>query len=216
MTVLRTSDGLALDARWDRVPEAVGAVVLCHPHPLHGGTMNAPLLVAVARVLNAHRLDVLRFDFRGVGRSEGTHGGGIAELADIDAAVAEAESTDLPLGLAGWSFGAATALRWEADRARGLPYVGIAPPVRSPATPPLPDPERLPPAPRSFVLGARDQFVAVAELEAYASSIGAAVHLLPGSDHFFLFREERVGELVAADLLDAFSAGSEAAVPGLG
>jgi len=217
MTTLHTDDGVALAARWDEAADPRGAVVFCHPHPLHGGTMNAPLMVRVTEVLTERGLHVLRFDFRGAGGSGGTHGVGVAELHDVDAAVRSARRAhpDLPLGLCGWSFGAATALRWEAETGSGLPYVGIAPPVRVEGVAALPEPAALPPATRSFVLGDRDQFVTVEELDDYARRIGATLHVLPASDHFFYFREARVGELVAGDLLDAFG-GTEPAVAGLG
>ncbi len=211
---LTTADGLRLEARWDVADDPLGTVVLCHPHPLHGGTMTAPLMGAITDVLVEHRLSVLRFNFRGVGGSEGSHGGGEAELLDIDAATdaAAAAYQDLPSALSGWSFGAATALRWSAVRRSARPYVGVAPPVRSELTPWLPAPDELEPAHRSFVVGERDQFVPVADLEAYARAIGAAVHVIAGSDHFFYFRERRVGELVAADLSAAMD---EPAVGGL-
>jgi alpha/beta superfamily hydrolase len=67
-------------------------------------------------------------------------------------------------------------------------------------TPRLPPAEALAPAPRTFILGNRDQFVPVGELERYAGSIGASLRVLPGSDHFFSFREERVAEIVAVAL----------------
>ncbi len=202
---LATVDGLRLEARWDLANDPIGTVVLCHPHPLHGGTMTAPLMGTLAEVLVEHRLSVLRFNFRGVGRSEGSHGGGEPELLDIDAATTAASAAyeDLPSALSGWSFGAATALRWSAARNSTRPYVGIAPPVRSELTPLLPAPDELEPARRSFVIGERDQFVEVADLEAYARSIGATVHVIAGSDHFFYFRERRVAELAAADLTAA-------------
>src|SRR2546421_3816324 len=62
-------------------------VVLCHPHPLHGGNMYSNVVSAVARALWQHDVTTLRFNFRGTGASEGTHGGGDAEGADVAAAV---------------------------------------------------------------------------------------------------------------------------------
>lgn len=71
------------------------------------------------------------------------------------------------------------------------------PPVRSDRTPSLPGAEQLAPARRAFVIGDKDQFTTVEELEGYANQIDAAVHVLSGSDHFFYFREEEVAALVA-------------------
>lgn len=205
-TMLVTDDGELLEARWD-VPrgDVRGVVVFCHPHPQHAGTMSAPLMNAVTGALADHGLRVLRFNFRGVGRSTGTWGSGVDELHDVDAAVRAAHEAagDLPIALAGWSFGAATALRWQAEHGSVIPYAGIAPPLASDRTPPLPDPVELGPGRRLFVLGDRDQFVTTDDLGAYADRIGARLEVLAGSDHFFTFRERRVGELLVSGLLPA-------------
>ena len=164
--------------------------------------MTAPLMSAVTVHLVDAGFAVLRFNFRGAGASEGVHGGGVAELADIDAAVAEAEAEypRVPQRIAGWSFGAAVALLWQAERGDDRPYAGIAPPVDTDLTPPLPDPGSLEPARRVFVIGDRDQFTAVSALEGYAARIGASVEVVKGSDHFFYFREERVADALATAL----------------
>ena len=199
---IRTVVGEVLEARWDLPDVARRAVVFCHPHPLHGGTMTAPLMVGVTRHLVDRDFAVLRFNFRGVGRSTGTHGDGAQEIADVAAAVATADAAypEIPLSIAGWSFGAAVALAWAADAGSRHAYAGIAPPVMSGLTPPLPPADSLTPAPRAFILGDRDQFVKVDELERYARSIGADLHVVPASDHFFSFREERVAGVVAKAL----------------
>ena len=201
VTIL-TGDGEGLEGRWDGPSDPDAAVVLCHPHPEHGGTMTVPLIAAVARALAAGGGAVLRFNFRGVGSSTGRFGGGVAEVDDVAAAVAEARLTHpaLPLGLAGWSFGAATALRWQARDGDDSPYVGIAPPLSRESTPALPAAAALAPARRRFVLGDRDQFVTVDELQGYADSIAAELVVMRGSDHFFHFRDQRVAELVADGL----------------
>jgi alpha/beta superfamily hydrolase len=198
-----TADGLLLEARWDLpADDAAGVAVLCHPHPLQGGTMTAPLMGAVCRSLVDRRFAVLRFNFRGVGRSEGTWGGGEAEVGDVAAAVATARDVmpGLPLGVSGWSFGAVASLRWQAADGSRIPWAGIAPPLRLSSGGPLPDPASLEPAPRLIVLGDRDQFTGVDGARAYAGSIGSDFEVLRGSDHFFAFREDTVGGLVAAHL----------------
>jgi alpha/beta superfamily hydrolase len=87
--------------------------VVCHPHPLHGGTMANKVTHTVARAMREQGAAALRFNFRGVGASVGTHDGGVGETDDALAAVAElrARWPGLPLVLAGFSFGAAVALR---------------------------------------------------------------------------------------------------------
>lgn len=203
MTIrLTASDGVELEATWDAPGQPDRVLVFCHPHPLHQGTMTAPLMSAVTKELVADGFVVLRFNFRGVGGSDGTHDLGISEMDDIHVAVTTARSAypDLPLAIAGWSFGAATALRWQAREGSTLPYVGIAPPVVSDRTPALPAPADLAPAQRTFIVGDRDQFVTTGDLSGYAASIGADIEILTGSDHFFYFREAKVAATMAEAL----------------
>jgi alpha/beta superfamily hydrolase len=198
---LPAAGGVGLEALWDLPPEPRGpVVVLCHPHPLYGGTMSVPLLRTVAARLAGAGCPVLRFNFRGVGASGGSWSGGEAESEDVAAATAVAAAAFplLPLALAGWSFGAVAALRWQAHTGGTGPFAGIAPPVRSDLAPPLPPPEALPPARRLFLIGDRDQFTPVADLSAYATVAGADLLVLPGSDHFFFGREGLVAEAIVA------------------
>ena len=186
---LATSDGETLESRWD-VPEAPsGAVVFCHPHPLQGGSMMAPLMIAVTTTLNARGFSVLRFNFRGTGESSGEHTDGELEVLDVAAAVETAGSTGLGLQLSGWSFGAGVALRWLGGQQDPVPYAGIAP-----ATSALPN--ELPPGPKRIVVGTRDQVVDVEALRRYAEEQAIDLLLTPG-DHFFHGRGEKIGNLVA-------------------
>jgi alpha/beta superfamily hydrolase len=161
--------------------------------------MTAPLMHKVTKGLLARDLAVLRFNFRGVGLSSGGWDGGLGEIDDVAAAVshARAELPDSPPGLAGWSFGAATALAWQAREQDSTPFAGIAPPVRTELVERLPRPQQLPPARRLFILGDRDQFVTVEDLAAYVGDAGGTLTVLNGSDHFFYFREDRVATLMA-------------------
>ena len=198
---IERADGPELEARWDRpATDAAGAVVFCHPHPQHGGTMTAPLMHKVTKGLVEGGLAVLRFNFRGVGLSDGAWDGGVGETDDVAAAVARARDDEpgLALGLAGWSFGAVTALAWQARTADTTPYAGIAPPVRTEYADRLPGPGDLAPARRLFILGDRDQFATVEELGDYAAAAGGSFEVLKGSDHFFYFREEGVAALLVA------------------
>ena len=190
---LGTDDGNTLEAIMDEPDEPVGTVVLCHPHSLHGGTMHAPLLIAIGEQALGAGYRVVRFNFRGVGGSTGEFGSGIGELEDISSAMAYASGFDEPIrGLCGWSFGAAIALRWQAHTASNVPYVGIAPPVASPLAPSLPGSRDLAGAPRRFIIGARDQYIEPPTLAAYAESIGAEFLEYKATDHFFVFRYERL------------------------
>jgi hypothetical protein len=190
---LSTSDGQTLEARWDYAPDPIGMTVFCHPHPLDGGSMNAPLMIAVTLRLVEHGFSVLRFNFRGTGSSTGNHDMGRSEKLDVAAAIESAGSTDLPLRIAGWSFGAAVALGWLAEQTEPLPYVGIAPPPEG-----LPD--SLPPGPKRIIIGTRDQVIDIPALLTYAGQQSIDVVLTPG-DHFFHGRGKKIGDLVAQGLL---------------
>jgi uncharacterized protein len=189
---LHTQDGETLEARMEMPDAPTRITVLCHPHPLQGGTMNNPLMIAVAGRLAERNHAVIRFNFRSIGTSSGTHDEGNAEVLDVGSAMEAAKERDLPLGLAGWSFGAGTALRWLATQSDPIPYVGIAPGVSS-----LPD--DLPPGPKRIILGTRDQLVDRDSLIKYAEEKAIDLVLTPG-DHFFHGRGERIGDLVAQGL----------------
>jgi len=111
-------------------PGQVG-VVLCHPHPLFGGNMQNNVVTALAQAFQQAGFATLRFNFRGVGGSGGTHGGGTAELADVDAAIACILSRYAPskLIVVGYSFGAMVGLRAGATDSRVHALIGVGLPV---------------------------------------------------------------------------------------
>ena len=138
------SGALTLAARHDLPagappPRGPRAAIVCHPHPLYGGTQDNKVVQAVARALREHGLHVLRFDFRGAGGSEGSHDEGRGELEDARAALdAVADLAGLPqsgaesqgaLLAAGFSFGAWVALRAGLDDPRVGALLAVAPPV---------------------------------------------------------------------------------------
>jgi len=212
---IATEDGNTLEAMVESPDAPIGTVVLCHPHPLHGGTMRAPLLIALTQRALGAGYRVVRFNFRGVGTSTGEFGNGVAEVHDVAAVMAHAGQFPEPvMGICGWSFGAATALSWQAEAGSTVPYVGIAPPVDSPLMPPLPDPPALARGPRRFIIGARDQFVPVDDLEAYALAIGASVKVFAAADHFFIFRYDKLADEVVAGF--GGLGGPESPVAGIG
>ena len=191
---LHTSDGETLEARIDSPEVPDRFTVFCHPHPLQGGSMNAPLMIAVATRLVDRGHAVLRFNFRGTGASTGSHDHGDGELNDVTAAMERVRERDLPLGLTGWSFGAWTALRWLAREKETVPYVGIAPLASQ-----LPD--ALPSGPKRIILGTREQVIDPEALTSYARDQGIDLVLTPG-DHFFHGRGKRIGDLVGQGLED--------------
>lgn len=169
--------------------------------------MEVPLLRTLTTCLVSAGGAVLRFNFRGVGDSAGAWSGGSGEMTDLAAAAAAAlrDFPGLPLGLAGWSFGALVALAWQSATGGRQPLAAIAPPTRLRPGVLLPDPASLAPARRLLLVGSRDQFTDPDQLRAYAAAAGAELQVLPGSDHFFFARERRVGEAVAAHLLGPVS-----------
>ena len=175
-----------LDGRLTMPEGATEGAVVCHPHPQYGGSMENDLVVTLARALQAAGLATLRFDFRGVGASDGDHDGGRGEVDDVRAAAAtlRARLDAARVTLVGYSFGSVMALQaGAADSAATTAVVAIGPPVRmipldflAGTTLPL-----------AFVTGERDQFCPLATLEAIRARVAPASTLtvIPGADHFF-------------------------------
>jgi len=106
-----------------------GALV-CHPHPLHGGTMDNKVVFSLAKVFRERGLATLRFNFRGAGGSEGEHDGGRGEREDVAAALdALASRCDGPLLVAGFSFGSWVGLSTGLEDPRVVALMAVAPPV---------------------------------------------------------------------------------------
>jgi len=106
--------GPRLEGRLSVGPGARAGLVVCHPHPLYGGDMDNPVVVRAVDVAAEAGIATLRFNFRGVGTSEGSHGGGAGEQDDVRTALAALRAHlpgDGPLGLAGYSFGAGVSSR---------------------------------------------------------------------------------------------------------
>lgn len=127
-----SSDGLQLEGRLT-LGEGGRAVVLCHPHPLYGGSMLTPVIMTVEQTFREAAYTTLAFNFRGVGGSEGSYGEGRAEVADVTGALEFLTDTlgALPpmLVVAGYSFGSVVGGRVAVMDPRVYLYLGIAPPV---------------------------------------------------------------------------------------
>ncbi len=195
-------------------PDATHAVVVCHPHPLFGGTLHNKVVFHTMKALNGFGFPVLRFNFRGTGLSEGEHDNGIGEVEDARAALdwLEREFT-LPIVFAGFSFGAAVGLRaaYSDDRVRALIALGLpAVPVAVPTEDRVYDFDFLRECakPKLFVSGSRDQFGPIGKLEALVATFAEPKKLvrIAAGDHFFEGRlrelrdaiEAWVKELIAA------------------
>ena len=197
-----TSGDLQLEAlleRPGRDPDAIPGVVICHPHPRQGGNMYNSVVIAVSDRLTANGIAVLRFNFRGVGESEGAFDWGSGETDDAEAAVEElslAEGVDASrIGIAGYSFGAAVALQTAMASATIQAVATIACPAAEVRA--FSGLEIL--QPKLFVLGDHDHNFPVEQFRfltrRYADPCEAEV--VPGADHFFRGSEADVGEMVS-------------------
>ena len=164
----------------------VAAAVVCHAHPLHGGMMHFKVVFRAAKALQSAGFAVLRFNFRGVGRSEGVHDHGAGEQEDARAALLEMQDRfpGLPLVLGGFSFGSTVALRLAARDARVRAVFALGYPLSRPAdTAPLEAVRQ----PRLFVQGEDDGFGPGEALRALVLELPPPreIVVIPGADHFF-------------------------------
>lgn len=195
---LAAGPGVTLEGRLARPDEARGAVVICHPHPLYGGDMENPVVVRAAEVCASAGLAALRFNFRGVGGSTGTHDGGAGERDDVRAALAAAR-TAAPglLALAGYSFGASVAARVAAATPDLHGLCLVAPPLAA-----MPDLAAGLPAfagPLHVIAGSGDEYCPATALERLAGELPRArVTTVAGGGHFFFGKLYPLGEAVAA------------------
>jgi len=193
-TVIIPGRDVTLEGRFLPGTAAPG-VVITHPHPRFGGSMSNNVVWTAERAFHTRGFATLCFNFRGVGRSTGTYGGGEAEVADVAAALDFLRTrTPGPLYLVGYSFGA-----FVAGRAllQGLPAQGavfIAPPIN------FMDLSWLPRVPglRLVVAGDRDDLCPLTDLRRLLAAAGAApgatpaIIIIEGTDHFFGGREEEL------------------------
>jgi alpha/beta superfamily hydrolase len=161
------------------------AAVVCHPHPLYGGTMHNKVVYRLARGLRRAGAVVLRFNFRGVGKSQGEHANLTGEIEDARAALAflRERYPDLPFALAGFSFGARviTRLGCSVDGARFLMAAGF--PTR------MGEAEYLETcrAPKIFLQSTHDEFGPRPEFEALYERVAEPKRMvwIEAADHFF-------------------------------
>lgn len=161
-----------------------GTAVICHPHPLHGGTMHNKVVTMLARSLQELGLDTVRFNFRGVGSSAGSYDDGIGETEDLNAVAGwvRRERPQDALWLAGFSFGSFVALR-AAKALAPQQLIQIAPPVGRWAFQEI----ELPDCPWLIVQGEADEVVDPAAVFAWAANLprNATLVRMPETSHFF-------------------------------
>lgn len=206
-----SSDGLELEGEWDAPDDPRAILVLCHPHPKMGGTMNAPLLIALRDAVLEDGWAVLRFNFRGNGASDGESSTGVAEVADAAGAIAEARrrSPGAPVAVAGWSFGGAVALRIATEDRDLVACATVAPSIdRKPEiTEGAPPPDAYELGDATIVIcGVNDDQVSPESCRRWAQEAGATYVEMKGANHFFWAKYEPLAAEVRAFLERALAA----------
>ena len=195
----RTEDGVAIEARAHLPSSAQRVAVICHPHPLYGGTMHNAVVVVVAKRLlerGQGKIGWLRLNYRGVGKSEGRYGGGKDEVLDVRAAFAEARRRlpEAKLSLVGYSFGSGVGYR-AATLDGGIENIALV----------APSPRMMTqgglgefPGPIQIVAAGNDALSSADETNELARRLGASTRVVEGANHFFVrFRREVAGFVVS-------------------
>ena len=183
----------------DTEPLRAGAV-LCHPHPIYGGTMDNRVVFRSGKAAMEAGLAALRFNFRGVGSSTGVFDNGVGETEDVRAAIdyLEHKYPGLPLALIGFSFGAWVGLRVACQDPRIQAMVGLGLPLNSHDFDFLVDNSK----PSLFVSGSKDKFCPREKMEGLAGRLppSSTVRSIEGADHFFTNELEEL-QLIITDFL---------------
>jgi len=187
-----------LDARVHLPAAPRRAVVLCHPHPLYGGSMHSPVPLAIAKTLADEASEVVawaRFDFRGVGSSAGTYDHGRGEVDDARAVVQHLRglTPGVPMTLCGHSFGSWIAMRAAAAEPAGSVerVLMLAPSTRFFQSW---DDALAFTGPRAIFLGDRDELCDVDEARTLAAQLGAELRVFEGFDHHFMKSRRAMAE----------------------
>lgn len=175
------------------------SAVICHPHPLHGGSMHNKVVHILARTFNELGLRTLRFNFRGVGASAGAYAHGIGETDDLIAVLhwLRARRPRDQIWLAGFSFGAYVALR-ATTQYPVAQLISVAPPVNLYDFSAL----RMPACPWLVVQGESDEVVPSAAVLAWHAGLEPRpeLHRMPGAGHFFHGRLNDLRDALTAAL----------------
>ena len=172
------------------------AALVCHPHPQHGGTMHNKVVYRIARGLRRAGAVVLRFNYRGVNKSEGKYGNGIGEIEDARAALEFLRSRypDLPFTLAGFSFGSRIILKLGCEPVGARRLIAVGFPASESASQELGCCE----VPRIFIQSTNDQFGPKPAMEQYFASLPEPKQLIwvEAADHFFAGGLDKFEEVV--------------------
>jgi alpha/beta superfamily hydrolase len=183
--------------------EPRAAAVFGHPHPLHGGTMHTKVVYQSSKALARIGVAVLRFNFRGVGRSAGTHDGGPGEMDDYRAALEfmTGRFAGKPLWAAGFSFGSWIAWNVGLDDSRVPLLLGIGLPVDRFDFGPV----RSSPKAKFVIHGERDELISIREIRRFYAELSEPKELvvIEDANHLFDGKTSEVGEAVE-DLLEGW------------
>ena len=161
------------------------AVLVCHPHPLHGGTMHNKVVYRIARGMRRAGAVVLRFNYRGVNRSEGKYDNGVGEIEDARAAlqILRARYPDLPFSLAGFSFGSRIILKLGCETAGVSQLIAVGFPAGYPESRELGRCN----VPRIFIQSTHDEFCPAEAMKKYFADLKEPKELIwvESRDHFF-------------------------------
>ena len=192
-----------LEAAIDEAESSAGRyAILCHPHPQYGGSMHDAVLDCLAQALGDSGVSCLKFNFRGVGRSEGAHygaqegaqEGAAGEVADLCAVAdwLQEERSPRSLLLGGYSFGASVVWQALAHGMQAERALLVAPPIGA-----MQFPEFTPACPVDVFAGDADQFIDAAALTAWRD---INLHRLSGADHFFSGQWQLLRETISGAL----------------
>jgi hypothetical protein len=173
------------------------AAVVCHPHPLFGGTMHNKVVYQAAKSLDALGLPVLRFNFRGTGMSEGKHDRGEGERGDVRVALdfLASEFPNIPLLVAGFSFGCWVGLRVGCEDERVTSLIGLGAPVNNADFSYLARCGK----PKLFVHGSNDIYGDPVKLNNLVASLPGEnkIVVVEDADHFFVGKLDQVDAAIA-------------------
>jgi alpha/beta superfamily hydrolase len=185
------------------IPDGAGpfpTVIVCHPHPLYGGSMDNNVVYSLFEALTQASFVAFKFNFRGVGGSQGEFGQGIGEQEDVEAAISfittVKEVDSKRIGLAGYSAGAGFALPVGLNDVRIRALAAVSPP------PPMFDFDFLKdcPKPKLFISGSRDNFTPADQFLEFCQNLPEPKEYesIEGADHFWWGYESRLAAKVTA------------------
>jgi uncharacterized protein len=179
-------------------PQPKSVALVCHPHPLFGGTMHNKVVYQAAKALHEANMPVLRFNFRGAGLSKGTHDQGRGEQGDVRAALdyLASEFPDAPILLAGFSFGACVGLRIGCADPRVTRLIGLGIPLVRCDMTYLEECSK----PKLLISGGNDEFGPRDKIEELFASLPEPkrLRIIEGVDHFFAGKLAEVGNEISA------------------